>query len=415
MLSSPGATNDAVRDPAALASDDRALAEFLALAPGERRGTLAENIIAFCGMLRRAGIDVTIGRALEATRALRCIDVTRRDDVHAALAATLLSEVAQRPLFDALFAVFWSLIAPPPAILPPPGALGGSRSLDGPAARQEQRALAGDLYGGESRSAPRGQPRSFSDADILTMRDFSTLHGDELRQVRYLIRAIAHQLSSAVSRRAKVHRRGHALDLRRSLRRAARTGGEIRELSRRKRALRRTDVVLLADVSGSMDVYSQFLVQFVYGLQQELRGVSTFVFSTRLYEVTPMLRVRSFEEALRLLERHVGAWSGGTQIGASLADFNRRFARERVHRGTIVIVMSDGWDRGEARTLRDEMAMLSRRARRVIWLNPLLGQEGYEPLTRGMVAALPFCDDFMPVHNVHSLAEFGRHLLAVGG
>jgi uncharacterized protein with von Willebrand factor type A (vWA) domain len=356
---------------------------------------------------------VTVGRSLEATRALEFVDVSRREDVHAALASTLLSDVAQRPLFEALFAVFWSLIAPPPAVLPPPASVAGSRPLDGPAARQEQRALSGDLYGGPSTSIPRGQPRSYSDADILTSRDFSTLRGDDLRRVRQLIRLVAHHLSTAVSRRAKADRHGHGIDLRRSLRRAARSGGEIRELAHLRRTFRRTDVVLLADVSGSMDVYTEFLVQFVYGLQQELRGVSTFVFSTRLYEVTPMLRVRSFEEALRLLQRRVEAWSGGTQIGASIADFNRRFARERVHRNTIVVVLSDGWDRGDAARLGREMAMLRRRARRIIWLNPLLGQEGYQPLTRGMTAALPFCDDFMPVHNLDSLARLGRHLLAL--
>ncbi len=239
------------------------------------------------------------------------------------------------------------------------------------------------------------------------------LRPDELRRVRQVIRALAHQLSTAVSRRAQARRRGRGIDLRGSLRRAARSGGEIRELARRRKTLRRTDVVLLADVSGSMDVYSQFLVQFVYGLQQELRGVSTFVFSTRLYEVTPMLRARSFEEALRRLQQHVDVWSGGTQIGASIADFNRRFARERVHRNTIAIVMSDGWDRGDAGVLRREMGTLRRRAGRVIWLNPLLGQEGYQPLTQGMVAALPYCDDFMPVHSVDSLGAFGRHLLRV--
>jgi uncharacterized protein with von Willebrand factor type A (vWA) domain len=400
-------------DPAALAADSRALAEFLALAPGERRGTLTENVVAFARLLRVCGIDVTVGRTLDATHALECIDVRRRDDVRAALAATLLSDAAQRPLFEAVFTVFWSLIAPPPAVLPPPAAAAGSRPLDGPAARQERRAMSGDLYGGESTSIPRGQPRSFSDADVLTARDFSTLRGDDLQRVRQLIRLVAHHLATAVSRRAKAHRHGHAIDLRRSLRRAARTGGELRELAHRRRTYRRTDVVLLADVSGSMDVYTDFLVQFVYGLQQELRGVSTFVFSTRLYEVTPMLRARSFEEALRLVQQRVEAWSGGTQIGASIASFNRRFARERVHRNTVVIVLSDGWDRGDAARLGREMAALRRRARRVIWLNPLLGQEGYQPLTRGMAAALPHCDDFMPVHNLDSLERFGRHLLSV--
>ncbi|MFN8639753.1 MAG: VWA domain-containing protein [Dehalococcoidia bacterium] len=400
-------------DPTALLQDGRALAAFLAQAPSQRRGTLPENLLAFCAMLRLAGIHVTVGSTIEAARALEVVDLRRPDDVRAALAATLLSEAAARPLFDALFRVFWSLLAPPPAILPPAGALGGSRSVDGPAARQEQRTLTGDGAGAGTRSVTRGQPRSYSDADMVTSRDFSTLRGDELREVRRLIRVLARRLSTAVSRHSTAHRRGREVDLRRSLRLAARHGGEVRELERRHRVPRRTDLVVLADVSGSMDVYAQFLVQFVYALQQELRGVSTFVFSTRLFEVTPMLRARSFEEALRLVEERVDGWSGGTQIGRSLADFNRRFARDRVHRNTIVVIVSDGWDRGESESLRREMAALARRARRVIWLNPLLGQEGYEPLTRGMSAALPFCDDFMPVHSVDSLAAFGRHLLTV--
>jgi len=400
-------------DAEALAADGRALAEFLSLAPGQRRGTLIENVVAFARLLRASGIQVTVGRSLEATRALAVVDVARREDVRAALAATLLSDGAQRPLFEALFAAFWSLEAPPPALLPPPSSAGGSRALGDPPARLEQRAMSGDLYGGESRTIPRGQPGSYSDADTLTGRDFSSLQGDDLRRVRQLIRHLARQLSTAVSRRSRARRHGPGLDLRGSLRRAARTGGEIRDLARRRRVLKRTDVVLLADVSGSMDVYTEFLTQFVYGLQQELRGVSTFVFSTRLYEVTPMLRARSFEEALRHVQQRVDVWSGGTQIGASLADFNRRFARERVHRSTVVIVISDGWDRGEPVRLGREMAALRRRARRVIWLNPLLGQEGYQPLAQGMVAALPHCDDFMAVHNLESLARLGRHLVEV--
>ena len=405
---------DAGVDPAALAADGRALADFLALAPGQRRGTLIENVIAFARLLRASGIEVTVGRTLEAARALEIVDVARREDVHAALAATLLSDSAQRPLFEALFVAFWSFVASPAALLPTPATAGGSRPVVGPAARLEQRTMSGDLYGGESKSIPRGQPASYSEADMLTGRDFSSLHGEDLRRVRRLIRLLAHQLSIAVSRRSKARRRGPGIDLRRSLGRAARTGGELRDLAHRRRTLRRTDLVLLADVSGSMDVYTDFLTQFVYGLQQELRGVSTFVFSTRLYEVTPMLRVRSFEEALRLAQQRVDVWSGGTQIGASIGDFNRRFARERVHRNTIVIVLSDGWDRGDSVRLAHEMAALRRRARRVIWLNPLLGQEGYQPLARGMVAALPYCDDFMAVHSVDSLALLGRHLLRVG-
>ncbi|MCC6236243.1 MAG: VWA domain-containing protein [Dehalococcoidia bacterium] len=411
MLSSP----NRLGDPGALVADERALAAFLALAPAARRGSLVENLLAFCGLLRESGIDVTVGRALDAARALSWVDLASREDVRAACAATLLSDVAQRPLFDALFVVFWSLIAPPPAVLPPPASVAGGRTSEGPRITAEQRVVSRSAGTGESRVRPPGQPASYSDAELLASRDFSALRGDDLRQVRHLIQLIAHQLSTAVSRRSRAHRLGDALDLRRSLRRAARSGGELRELARLRRRRRRTDVVLLADVSGSMDVYSEFLVQFVYGLQQELRGVSAFVFSTRLHEVTPMLRARSFGEALRLLEQHVEGWGGGTQIGACLADFNRRFARDRVRANTIVIVMSDGWDRGDGERLKREMGTLARRARRLIWLNPLLGQPGYQPLTMGMAAALPYCDDFMPVHNVESLARFGRHLLAISG
>jgi uncharacterized protein with von Willebrand factor type A (vWA) domain len=393
--------------------DDREIGALLAEATTLRRGTLAENVLGFTEALRIGGIEVTVSQAMDGARALGHLDLARRDDVHAALAATLLVDTEHRRLFDAVFEVFWSLVPPPEARLPPPAGLEGSRPLDGPAARQQRRAMAGDVYGGDTGPPPQGDPRSYSDADVITAKDFSSLRGDELRRVRRLIREIAAQLRTAVSRRSRSDRHGRAVDLRRSLRLAARSDGELRTLARRRPTHRRTDVVVLADVSGSMDRYSEFLVQFVYGLQQELRGVSTFVFSTRLFEVTPMLRVRSLEGALRLIEHGVDAWSGGTQIGASIGEFNRRYARERVRQRTVVIVLSDGWDRGDGERLGREMAALRRRAKRVIWLNPLLGHQEYEPLAQGMAAALPYCDDFLPAHNVESLAAFGRHLLAV--
>ncbi len=393
--------------------DDRELGALLAEATTLRRGTLAENVLGFIEALRIGGIEVTVAQALDAARALEHVDLGRREDVRAALASTLLVDVEHRRLFDAVFEVFWSLIPPPEAQLPPPTGLEGSRPLDGPTARQQQRAMTGDVYGGNASAPPEASPQSYSEADLITSKDFSTLHGDELRRVRRLIREIAAQLSAAVSRRSRADRHGRAIDLRRSLRLAARGDGELRTLARRQPTHRRTDVVVLADVSGSMDRYSDFLVQFVYGLQQELRGVSTFVFSTRLFEVTPMLRARSLEGALRLIEHGVDGWSGGTQIGESIGEFNRRYARERVRRRTVVIVLSDGWDRGTGEQLAREMAMLRRRARRVIWLNPLLGHDEYQPLAQGMAAALPYCDDFLPAHNVDSLAAFGRHLLSV--
>ncbi len=183
------------------------------------------------------------------------------------------------------------------------------------------------------------------------------------------------------------------------------------ELAWRRRKVRRLKLVLLCDVSGSMDVYSRFLSQFLYGLQSELRGVSTFVFSTRLFDVTPMLRARTFDEALGHVARHVDGWSGGTRIGACLAEFNRRYAKGRLGPRTVVVIISDGWDRGDIEQLAREMRMLKRRAYRLLWLNPLLGNADYQPVAQGMVAALPHVDQFLPVHNLESLARVGRTLI----
>ncbi len=177
--------------------------------------------------------------------------------------------------------------------------------------------------------------------------------------------------------------------------------------------MRRLNLVLLCDVSGSMDVYSRFLTQFVYGLQAELRRVSTFVFSTRLFDVTTMLKARSFEEALGRIRQRVDGWSGGTRIGGCLADFNRTYGRERIGPRTAVIIISDGWDRGDVDQLRREMRLLKRRAFKVLWLNPLLGEKNYRPVAQGMAAALPSIDAFLPVHNLASLSRVGRELMSL--
>lgn len=390
------------------------LAAFPERAGTLRRGTVEGNVVAFVRLLREAGLQVTTGDAIVAARALLAVGVVSRADVRAALAATLVRRQAERPLFEALFEQFWSRRPPRDAPPGPPRDVAASDRGGGPPARLRRDAVPEALYaGGAAAPAPRATPGAYSGQDLLTRRDFSSLRPEELDAVRRLIRSLAPRLASALARRRRAARLGRDVDLRRSMRRAGRRHGELHELARRRRRRRRTRLVVLADVSGSMDVYSGFLVQFLYGLQQELRGVSTFVFSTRLFEVTPMLRARSFAGALRLVSSSVDAWSGGTQIGAALADFNRRYARERVGRDTVVVVLSDGWDRGDAESVGREMASLHRRARRVIWLNPLLGAPGYQPLAGGMAAALPHCDDFLPAHSVESLAALGRRLLAL--
>jgi uncharacterized protein with von Willebrand factor type A (vWA) domain len=191
------------------------------------------------------------------------------------------------------------------------------------------------------------------------------------------------------------------------MRRALRTGGEALMLPRRTRKRRRRPLVVLCDISGSMDRYSRILLQFVYSMSAGLRNVEAFVFGTRLTRITRLLRNRDIDEAVADVGRQVLDWGGGTRIGEALKEFNFRWGRRVLGHGAIVLLISDGWDRGDPEIIRREAARLQRTSHRLIWLNPLLGREGYQPLTRGLQAALPYVDDFRPVHNLQSLEQLG--------
>jgi uncharacterized protein with von Willebrand factor type A (vWA) domain len=239
-------------------------------------------------------------------------------------------------------------------------------------------------------------------------QDFSTFSAEQLDEVFRLTVLIAKRLARRISRRRRPVRRKGKVDLRRTLR-ANLTRGEILELRFRARRRRKVRLVLLCDVSGSMDLYSRFLLQFLFALQSVFGRVETFAFSTRLTRITDHLKARSYRQVLRRLAE-VRDWSGGTRIGESLAQFNREWPM-LVDRRTIVIVLSDGWDTGDPDVLASELLRIKRRAARVIWLNPLLGNPSYEPLTRGMVAALPLVDQFAAAHNLASLRALAGHLV----
>jgi uncharacterized protein with von Willebrand factor type A (vWA) domain len=383
---------------------DRVIAEL-----ASRYGALGANLVQFGALLKAAELDVTTTQLLGAAACANEIDVSRRDDFRQALAANLVTRVEDRQVFDVLFDRFWRLPrddeAPPPR--PDPQRLSSGQSRMGAAE------VVNIAYAREAASATQGEtpPQSYSAEDALSAKDFATFRDDEVREARRYIRRLAPKLATARTRRRRAARIGREVDLRRSLRAAARRSGEVLELLRRRRKVRRINLVLLCDVSGSMDVYSRFLTQFLYGLQGELRGVHSFVFSTRLFDVTPLLRARTFDEALARVSKRVDGWSGGTRIGACLAEFNRRHAKERLGARTVVVIISDGWDRGETAELAREMRALRRRSYRVVWLNPLLGSPGYRPVAQGMAAALPWVDEFLAVHNLESLTRVGRTLM----
>ncbi len=373
----------------------------------------------FCRALRARGFSLTPAETLDALRALEVVDLADRAEVRAALRTVLTSRPEEVPVFDACFDAFWGLaLAAAPAVnevpLPPPPPAGEAPRP------QAGRPVPGLLADGRPRREPRlewvaadeGQPLEvplMSDQEVLLEKDFSTFTAGELAEALRLTRRLARRLARRAGRRRRPARRG-PVDLRRSLRRNL-ARGEVIELAYRKRRPRRARLVALCDVSGSMDLYSRFLVQFLYALQNGLGRVETFTFSTRLTRVTGCLRGRSFAAALERLGA-VEDWSGGTRIGENLERFNREWAGRLLDRRAVVLVLSDGWDTGDPELLARELLAIRRRARTLIWLNPLLGQSSYEPLAQGMAAALPLVHHFLPAHNLASLGALERYLRA---
>jgi len=378
-------------------------------------GNLLHNLLLFGRLLRGLGLDVNTGRVLDLVEALRHIDLGRPSDFYHASRSLLVHRREDIPLFDEAFRAFWRkpasewitldlgaladrrrprqpLFASPPLRQPPPGESSGGES----AARDEPPVVQVTL--------------TYSAREVLRRKDFSELTGEELAAIQNLVASLVWQFGE---RRTRRRRPGHGrlVDLRRTVRKSLRYGGEVLEWARREPKLKPRPLVILADVSGSMERYTRLLLHFIYSLSAGLdQPVESFVFSTHLTCISRPLREQSVDQALREVSRAVSDWSGGTRIGEALKTFNFDWGRRVLGRGAIVLLISDGWDRGDTELLSREMARLQRSCYRLIWLNPLLGSPEYEPLTRGMQAALPYIDDFLPVHNLASLEDLARHL-----
>lgn len=245
----------------------------------------------------------------------------------------------------------------------------------------------------------------FSPLSSLGQKDFSQFSDDDLEEISALIQTTAKKLALQFNRRFKSRTGGDALDIRKTLRKSMAYGGEPLNLAFRQRRRKENRIVLLCDVSKSMDVYSRFLIQFIYGFQSVYRRIDTFVFSASLYRISDQLNKIGFQEALADLSGAVPGWSGGTKIGDSLQQFLEGYGAGLLNKRTWLIIMSDGWDAGEIDRLEDAMARLKRRAGRIVWLNPLAGHSAFEPTVRGLQAALPYVDLFASAHNLESLKK----------
>jgi len=371
---------------------------------------LLTRTVRFCRFLRARGLLVTAAESRDALRALEAVDLGDRAEVHLALRTVLASRPEEFPTFDAAFELFWGRPGRPGG--PADGAAQDDGAPAGPVEAHFPRAKDAALDfaqwadRGDGEGEPVGLP-GVSDLDAVMEKDFSAFEAAELAEVERLAAQIARRLATRRSRRLRPSRRRGRVDLRRTVRLSL-TRGEPVELARRERKIQKTKLVVLCDVSGSMDLYSRLLIQFLFALQNQLGRMETFVFSTRLQRITEELRGASYRSVLGRLG-HVHEWSGGTKIGESLGAFALEW-RHLLDRDTVVIVLSDGWDTGEPAVLSAALLAIRRRAGKVIWLNPLLGSPDYQPLTQGMVAALPHIDAFLPAHNLDSLRALVRHL-----
>ncbi len=377
------------------------------------RGVLA-NVLAFGRVLKDLEFKVGLSQLIDASRSLEFVDITCREDFYSVLRSNLISEKEDIPPFDRVFDCFWKDFAPgeePTETLEmsvPASEESREESDDSGGSLEDVVAQANSQEEDRAREPDPFYLPTYSPNDSLNEKDFSEMGIEESRAISRAILLIASKIATQVSRRKKRASKGDEIDPRSTMRKNIKFGGDIIEFVSRKRRIKKTRIVLLCDVSGSMDCYSRFLIQFMYGLQNELWGVETFVFSTSLTRITHLIRTKDIGNALERISNSVLGWSGGTNIGRSLFTFNREYAPRLVTHRTVVVLISDGWDRGDVGLMEQEMRNLKRRCQKIIWLNPLLASENYQPLCKGMQAALPYLDFFLSVHNVHSLVNLGR-------
>ena len=372
---------------------------------------LLRNLLHFGRLLTALGLDVPPTRMLDVATALEYVDIGRRSDFYFTLRSLLVHDQKDLAVFDEAFHAFWRRPA------------GDSTDRDLRALGEKRRFAPPEQHPpeaepGESAShspalppelVHRVAPLSYSPREVPRTKDFAAFTEEEIAQAKAMLASLAWDLGERRTRRWTAGR-GTKPHARLIVRRNLRYGGEPRVIPTRDRTWKRRRLVLLCDVSGSMERYARMLVHFVHSLTRRPDEVETFFFATRLTRVTRELRRQPGEEGVARVPRLVRDWGGGTRIGEALRTLNVKWAKRVLGHGPVVLLISDGWDRGNPDLLQREMARLQRSCYRLIWLNPLLGSPDYQPLTRGMRAALPFVDDFLPVHNLDSLLALADRL-----
>ena len=373
----------------------------------QENDSFLENSLLFIHMLRHAGLSVSLHQSMDFVQALTLIDIGDREQVFHAARCLLVTRQEHLRLFETLFNRFWRRQQNIPS---------GRRTNTRRRKNQIPKEGLASLMALKSKDDVQvvetpDQTKIYSDLEVIQRKAFADMTPDELEAIRNLMQRLQWKVSQRQTRRYIPDMKGTMLHRRRVMRSAVRYGGVPLYLAWQRRKVKQRPIVLIADISGSMENYSRLILQFFYSVSHSLKNVECFVFGTRLTRITPQLKLKNIDLALQEASIEVVDWSGGTRIGESLRRFNQEWSRRVLRRGAVVLIVSDGWDRGDSDVLKREMRYLKHRSYRVIWLNPHLGQADYQPRVEGMAAALPYIDHFMPCHNLRSLETFG-HLLA---
>ena len=379
-------------------------------------GHILPNLLRFAEVLRRVGLDAGPANVLDMVRATEHVHIGRRAEFYQAARSIFVHRRQDLPVFDEAFNVFWRK---------PNTARSGMdlRSMGEQRRFRKPQVSAGRDEAMDDALALEGDPeddsvssidltRTYSSREVLRQKDFAQFSGQEITEARKMMAALRWDLGHRRTRRM-VAGSGSGLDLRRTLRRSLQHGGEMLDLAERGPKSRPRSLALICDVSGSMERYTRMLLHFIHTMAAG-QPIEAFLFATRLTRITRQLRYRSIDQAITEVSRAVPDWAGGTRIGDAVKTFNYQWLRRTLRGQAIVMIISDGWDRGEPELLAHETSRLQRSCHRLIWLNPLLGSANYQPLTQGMQAALPYVDDFLPVHNMNSLQALADRLSDIG-
>lgn len=364
---------------------------------------LAARIVGFCRFVRERGFGAGVTETLDSLKAARALPGTGGETLKFALRSELCSSKEEWDRFEELFEEFWG---------------GGDGCTPRPHARRQGRheeRSTWALIGANGNSGERAgeDTKRVSGASLhqrLRKADFSEVPENDREALERLAERLMKRATLQLSRRLKISESEAQVDLRRTIRRSIGRGGDPVELRYKGKKPQPPRLVILLDISGSMSLYSFFLLRFAHALQRHFKKAYTFVFSTSLVDVTSALRREHLRDAMKMLSGQAVGWTGGTRIGQSLHEFNQRHARKTLAAGTLFMILSDGWDTGEPETLAAELAAIKHRVKKLIWLNPLLALDDYQPVTQGMAAALPYLDVFAPAHSLESLLDLEKHL-----